>query len=221
VLISWFVRGAPSAQIAAETGLERKRVLRALGILREAMLRASPGGRRGFEPETDIRRREAPATRRAARQTILGIYRADDEVGADLLTGGDLEDIRTMLRGGDSGELMVPQGLEEYVAVVLRGRLHRLPRPGLARAPFGQIDAFWAYLQRHLRTKGGIRSSRLNLYLAEYAWRYNHRRRPAAEQVALLMKLIGSVTRWAGWDYAPRSGERGADRDSAGAPYKH
>jgi transposase len=221
VLISWFVRGAPSAQIATETGLERKRVLRALAILREAMLRASPGGRRGMEPESDLRRPEPRATRRPTRQTILGIYLVDGAAGADLLTNEDLEDISRMLRTGGTGELTVPRTLEEYAAVVIRGRLHRLPRPGLARAPFGQIDAFWAYLQRHLRTKGGIRTSRLNLYLAEYAWRYNHRRRTASEQVALLMKLVGSVTRWAGWDYAPRSGDGGPGLYPHTAPYKH
>jgi hypothetical protein len=205
VLLSWFVRGASSAQIAAETGLERKRVLRALGILREAMLRASPGGRRGIEPEPGAARRDVRGAARTRRQPILGIYLADGDAGADVLTDDDLDDISRMLRGADTGEVIVPPTLAEYAAVVIRGRLHRLPRPGAARAPFGQIDAFWAHLQRHLRTKGGIRPARLNLYLAEYSWRYNQRRRSASEQVALLMKLVGSVTRWGGWDYAPGS----------------
>ena len=45
-LLRWFVRGAPSAQIADETRLNRKRVLRALTSVRRAILRSCPGNRR-------------------------------------------------------------------------------------------------------------------------------------------------------------------------------
>src|SRR5438093_10374864 len=41
-LLSWFVRGAPSAQIARETRLDRKRVLRALTSVRQAIMRTAP-----------------------------------------------------------------------------------------------------------------------------------------------------------------------------------
>jgi hypothetical protein len=45
-VLRWFVRGAPSAQIAHETRLNRKRVLRALTSVRRAILRSCPGNRR-------------------------------------------------------------------------------------------------------------------------------------------------------------------------------
>src|SRR5262245_566273 len=44
-VLRWFARGGPSAQIAHETRLDRKRVLRALTVVRQAMLRSTPVGR--------------------------------------------------------------------------------------------------------------------------------------------------------------------------------
>ncbi len=81
-------------------------------------------------------------------------------------------------------------GLHRYTAVVYRGRLYRLDVSGAGRAPFGQVEAFWSNLQRQLRARGGIRRERLGLYLAAFAWRYNHRKLPPAQQVKELMTLI-------------------------------
>ena len=79
-----------------------------------------------------------------------------------------------------------------YGAVVYRGRFNRLVRSGTREAPvrFGELEAFWAYLRQQLRAKGGIRPKRLGLYLAEYAWRYNHRRLSRAEQFRELVTLL-------------------------------
>ena len=37
-------------------------------------------------------------------------------------------------------------------------------------------------MKRQLAAKGGIRRERLGLYLAEYVWRYNHRKLPVSER---------------------------------------
>jgi hypothetical protein len=80
--------------------------------------------------------------------------------------------------------------LQVYSAVVYRGRLHRLDNGSSARSPFGQIEAFWAYLQRQLKGTGGIRRERLPLYLAAFAWRYHHRKMPRPQQVRVLLALL-------------------------------
>lgn len=104
------------------------------------------------------------------------------------------------MRQNGSGDPCVsggPEGLESvamgpYHAIVYRRRLYRLTESveGRSSTPFGQIEAFWAYLQRQLRSKGGIRRSRLDLYLAEYAWRYNHRKLSMGDQLKALMMLV-------------------------------
>ncbi len=54
------------------------------------------------------------------------------------------------------------------------------------------LEGFWGYLKRRLAAKGGIRSERLPLYLAEYVWRYNHRSESIEMQKKhLLIQLEG------------------------------
>jgi hypothetical protein len=128
-------------------------------------------------------RRMAPLRR--PRHAVLGLYVVHGLVGVELT-----EDEEPWDRHG-------------YVAVVQRGRLQRVQHRGLTRAPFGQIEAFWSYLLRNLRSKGGIRPARFNLYLAEFVWRYNHRKLTNAEQVQELFKLISEPVRWNERDYRP------------------
>jgi hypothetical protein len=95
-----------------------------------------------------------------------------------------------------SGRLTISSlrpGLGRFTAVVHRGHLYRLAGSAAGRpsTPFGKLEAFWAYLQRQLRAKGGIRRERLGLYLAEYAWRYNHRYLSPSEQLQELLTLVG------------------------------
>ena len=50
-LLRWFLRGVSSAQIALETGLDRKRVLRALTVVRLAMMDSVPTAQRVADAE--------------------------------------------------------------------------------------------------------------------------------------------------------------------------
>jgi hypothetical protein len=207
-LLQWFVRGVPSAQIAHETRLDRKRVLRALTVVRLAMMRSVPanvwrvadteispvpraGGHRA-SPETFTKSLER-------RPVAFGLHVAHGPVWAEVIPDADVEQLGRMLRERKTGESIASPACR-YAAVVYRGRLYRIAESATGRPPipFGQIEAFWAYLQRQLRAKGGIRRERLGLYLAEYAWRYNHRHLSSAEQLRELLKLVRQhPIRWA------------------------
>ena len=61
-VLRWFVRDATSAEIARQTGLTRKRVLRAMTVVRQAIVRAEPGNGRAATGAvdavwSDVRRR--------------------------------------------------------------------------------------------------------------------------------------------------------------------
>ena len=136
-----------------------------------------------------------PAILLALRAAVLGFFMARSLIGAEVAA----ERARW--------------GVEpRYNAVVERGRLHRLEAGGAGRVPFGQIEAFWSYLQRHLRAKGGIRATSLPLYLSEFVWRYNHRKQTASEQAQDLLRLLGESTRWNGRDH-PSSRKTSAHHD--------
>jgi hypothetical protein len=52
-VLRWFLRDATGADIARQTGLARKRVLRALTVVREAIVRAEPGAGRASHGTRD------------------------------------------------------------------------------------------------------------------------------------------------------------------------
>jgi hypothetical protein len=174
-VLLWFVRGASSAEIARETGLERKRVLRALMIVRRAILHAA-----------SHRARRTIVLKRTTRAATIGLRMIDGRAWAEVVPDAQADQLGRWLRER-KGRL--PPALHDYGAVVYRGRFYRLAQGG-ARAWFGQIEAFWAYVQRQLRATGGIRRERLGLYLAALAWRYNHRKLARDEQVSALLKLL-------------------------------
>jgi hypothetical protein len=175
-LLQWFVRGVSSAEIARETGLERKRVLRALMLVRGAILRTA-----------SQRARRTIVLSRTTRSATIGLNMIDGRGWAEVIPDVQADQLGRWLRG-PNGRL--PVALHAYAAAVYRGRLHRLVQAGSAGAPFGQIEAFWAYLQRQLKATGGIRRERLGLYLAAFAWRYNHRKLSRDEQVTALLALL-------------------------------
>ena len=183
-VLEWFVRGAPSAEIARETGLDRKRVLRALLVVRQAMLRSTAAQLR--RPTRAAERSHADGRQRAA---ALGLHVNNGDAWADVISDAEAEQLGRRLRERKNRQSLSGSG-SPYAAVVYRGRLYRVDHANLDRTPFGRVEAFWAYLQRQLRSKGGIRRERLGLYLADFAWRYNHRKLARSEQVRQLLTLI-------------------------------
>ena len=190
-VLQWFVRGSSSAQIAHETHLDRKRVLRALTVLRHQMRRSMPSDVSSADATSD-HDESAQATRGRPRSAVLGLRIFHGLAWAHMISDADSAKIARVLRDRKSerSEITWP-GAERYTGVVYAGRLYRLAQPGSGgTARFGQIESFWSYLQRRLKAKGGIRRHRLDLYLAEYAWRYNHRRLSPAEQLREALKLV-------------------------------
>jgi transposase len=177
-ILRWFVRGASSAEIARETGLERKRVLRALLVVRRALLRATLGTRRPI------------VLSRTTKTATIGLRSVDGQVLAELITETESEQLGKWLRRQQGLRLIALPRLQRYAGIVYRGRLYRVADSGAGRAPFGQVEAFWAYLQHQLRATGGIRRERLAVYLAAYAWRFNRRKMPQHEQIEELLSLI-------------------------------
>jgi transposase len=192
-VLEWFVRGAPSAQIAKETGLDRKRVLRALTAVREAIVRSAADRARPAETLraeiTTATDAVARASRRASRFPLIGLYLEHRLVGADVIGYVEAAEVGRLLRRRDRRTAVLPAEWQRYGAVVYRGRFYRSSGPADPSA-FGGLEAFWAYLQRLLRAKGGIRRERLHLYLGEYVWRYNRRQAAPVAQVRELLELI-------------------------------
>lgn len=52
------------------------------------------------------------------------------------------------------------------------------------------IESFWGYVKRKFKITGGLRRSRLNLYLGEWVWRYNYRNSSREAKVKRLLNLL-------------------------------
>jgi len=212
-LLGWFSRGLSSPAIAAETGLQRQRVLRALTVVRAAMARDVPAVFRGTVEIDEtyvggrwrnrrhaVRARGAKRGRGTPKTPVFGILCRSGQVWAQVVPDTDAATLLGLLRRQvRRGSTVCSDAWPIYTGVAAKGYVHRLVdhATGEYTSPRGThingLEGFWGYLKRHLAAKGGIRRSRLPLYLAEYVWRYNHRGDSRAAQITRLLQLLRSV----------------------------
>lgn len=210
-LLRWFVLVQSSAVIAHEAGLERKRVLRALLLVRQAMTRDVPPvfsgtvevdetylGGKWRNKRLGERAQGTKRGRGTTKQAVFGILCRGGQVWAEVVPNVEAKTLLPLLRQRvQPGSIVCSDTFTSYTGVAAGGYVHRLvdhsqtfsDRKG---SHVNGLEGFWGYLKRRLAAKGGIRRERLPLYLAEYVWRYNHRRLSVAEQVKSLLKLLQS-----------------------------
>lgn len=209
-LLRCHIRGLSAAAVAEETGLHRQRVLRALILVRAAMQREVPAVFQGTVEidETYVggfwrNRRNAQRARgrKRGRGTIktpvFGILCRGGQVWAQVVPDLAAQTLFPLIRRQVRlGSVVCSDTLPTYTGIAAKGYVHRLVQHdrGEFRSRHGAhingLEGFWGYLKRRLAAKGGIRPFRLPLYVAEYVWRYNHRRLSLVEQVHRLMNLL-------------------------------
>ena len=208
-ILHYFLLGLSSQQIAALTGVERRRVLRALGVLRGRLSLDVPPVFSGVVEvdETYLgghwrNRRQRPRGSPRGRGTILktpvfGILCRGGQVWAQVVPDISRDTLQTLIRRRVTpGSIVCSDTLGGYTGIATKGYVHRLVAHGQGQYRSGPgthingLEGFWGYLKRRLAAKGGIRRDRLPLYLAEYVWRYNHRRDSLPSQQRRLMKLL-------------------------------
>jgi len=216
-LLRWFLLGQSAAIIAREARLERKRVLRALLLVRQAMAQDVPPVFSGTVEidETYLggawrnkrRGERAQGTKRGrgtTKQAVFGILCRGGQVWAEVVANVEARTLLPLLRQRVSaGSVVCSDTFTSYTGVAAGGYVHRLVDHSQAFSDrqgshVNGLEGFWGYLKRRLAAKGGVRRERLPLYLAEYVWRYNHRSLTFQEQVRRLMTQIQSRYRSSG-----------------------
>ena len=175
--MGWFVRDVPADAIARETGVHRKRVLRALTVVRSALSRSL----HGEEVTRDVARSPADAP-------VVGLRVCETSPVAELVSDLSAMALGRQLRPPADLVAEFPQ-LAAYVAIIWRGQLRWLRE--LPAGERGEFSAFWAYLRRQLTARGGRRRARLGLFLAEFSWRYRFRKLDPDVQVQQVLRLVG------------------------------
>ncbi len=210
-LLRWFILGQSAAVIAQEARLERKRVLRALLLMRGAMAENIPPVFSGTVEidETYLggawrnkrRGERAQGTKRGrgtTKQAVFGILCRGGQVWAEVVPNVEAKTLLPLLRQRvRAGSVVCSDTFTSYTGVAASGYIHRLVNHSETFSDrrgghINGMEGFWGYLKRRLAAKGGIRRERLPFYLAEYVWRYNHRHLSGPEQVKTLLKLLQS-----------------------------
>ena len=209
-LLRCHAQGLSAQAIAQETGLHRQRVLRALLVLRTAMVHEIPPVLRGTVEvdETYVggswrNRRNRPLghTLRRGRGTplktpVFGILCRGGQVWAQVVPDISQATLQGLIRRRvRPGSTVWSDTLGSYTGIALKGYVHRLVQHspghyGRGAQHINGLEGFWGYLKRRLAAKGGIRRERLPLYVADYVWRYNHRKLSIDQQVTQLMRLL-------------------------------
>lgn len=134
--------------------------------------------------------------RGTTKQPIFGILCRSGKVWAQLIAGVEARDLQPLIQKQvKKGSIVYSDTWRGYTGIAAKGYVHRLVEHGKEYVSqqgnhINGLEGFWGYLKRKLAAKGGIRKSRLHLYLSEYVWRYNHRSETIKTKVDRLNKLL-------------------------------
>lgn len=209
-ILKWFIHGLSAQAISYETGIHRQRILRALNIVRENMSKDVPKVFSGTVEvdETYIggqwknkrkkqRQIQAKRGRGTLKTPVFGILCRGGKVWAQVVPDVEAKTLLPLIdKRVKRGSVICSDTWKSYTGIAARGYVHRLVEHGKGEYADYQgnhingLEGFWGYLKRKLASKGGIRKERLPLYLAEYVWRYNHRKLTIKQQTDNLLNLL-------------------------------
>jgi transposase len=202
--------GQSSARVAEESRIDRKKVLRALTLVREMMahdiapvfegtveIDETYLGGSWRNKRKGVRVKGAKRGRGTSKQPVFGILCRNGHVWAEIVPNVEADTLLPLLKQRVvTGTIVCSDTFKSYTGVAARGYVHRLVKHEKQEYSDGKgnhingLEGFWGYLKRMLASKGGIRQERLPLYLAEYVWRYNHRRLKNEDKVDRVLSLI-------------------------------
>jgi transposase-like protein len=134
------------------------------------------------------------------KQPVFGILCRQGKVYAEVVESVEAKKLQPIIeKRVKKGSVVCSDTWRGYTGIATKGYVHRLvnhAKQGYSDKRghhINGLEGFWGYLKRKLKAKGGIRKSKLPIYLGEYIWRYNQRKLSLKEQENLLFKLISDT----------------------------
>lgn len=209
-LLKWFLHGLSAQAISCETGIHRQRILRALKIVREAMRKDIPDvfsgtveidetyiGGQWKNKRNKYKKIQAKRGRGTFKTPVFGILCRGGKVWAEVVENVEAKTLMPLIdKRVKQGSVVCSDTWRSYTGIAARGYVHRLVEHSKGEYTDKQgnhingLEGFWGYLKRKLASKGGIRKDKLPLYLAEYVWRFNHRKINTRKKIDNLLILL-------------------------------
>ena len=145
---------------------------------------------------------KAKRGRGTKKQAVFGILCRNGKVWADLIDSVEAKQLQPRIfKQVKKGSTVFSDTWRGYTGIAAKGYVHRLVKHSKDSYVtngnhINGLEGFWGYLKRKLAAKGGIRHTRLHLYLGEYVWRYNHRHLNLKEQETYIKKLLKKYIRY-------------------------
>lgn len=204
-LLMHFFLNLPGRDIATETGIERKRVLRALLLVRQIMSEDIPhefteilsvdqtanGKLENNTPEPEKLQIDKQ-DRKPRKKPVFGILFKNAKAWAEIIPYTEADELILQIKQQVNHDSTLFSGKwQKYTVIASKDFFHRLSKHNKGKGNhINELEGFWGYLKRKLASKGGIRQDRLPLYLAEYVWRYNHRSLSPKEKIDHMLSLL-------------------------------
>ena len=216
-IIEEFVLEHSTNIILSRVDVSRYMLLRVLTLLRVAMTQDVPNvfegtvevdetylGGQWKNKRLSVKRSPLKAKRGRGtnKQAVFGIRCRNGKVWAELIDNAEAKQLQPrILKQVKKGSVVFSDTWRGYTGIAAKGYVHRLVNHSKDNFVtngnhINGLEGFWGYLKRKLAAKGGIRQSRLHLYLGEYVWRYNHRHLNLKEQKNHLINLLNKYIRY-------------------------
>ncbi len=209
-IIAWFLLEQSSQKIADRTGIDRKRVLRALTWIRRVLVKDVPEvfsgtvevdetyvGGHWKNKRKSIRDQGTKRGRGTKKQPVFGILCRNGLVWAEIVENVEAQTLQPLISSKvKKGSIVCSDMWRAYTGIASRGFVHRMVNHRDREYSDGKgnhingLEGFWGYLKRKLAAKGGIRREKLYLYLGEYVWRYNHRTESDKLKLKRILELL-------------------------------
>lgn len=210
-VIAEFVLEHSTNVILERVAISKPRLLRFLTRLRTEMTKDIPApfsgivevdetylGGKWKNKRLSVKRKTATKRGRGtSKQPVFGILCRDGSVWAEVVADVEATDLQPLIEERvRKGATVCSDGWRAYTGIAAKGYVHRSVEHGEGEYSDGAgshingLEGFWGYLKRKLASRGGIRRSRLPIYLGEYVWRYNHRKHSLKQREFALLKLV-------------------------------
>lgn len=220
-LLKWFLRCHSINVVIEETKISKYKILKALNLIREVMMKDIPdvfsgivevdetylGGQKKNKRKKQLIKEELEGKESkrgfgTTKQPVFAILARSGKVYAKLVNDVEAKDLIPIIEKRVKKESIICSDTwRAYTGLATRGYVHRTVKHNEKEYVdknnksnhINGLEGFFGYLKRQLASRGGIRKSKLPLYLSEYVWRYNNRELSVEKQIEKLLNLVAKI----------------------------